>query len=273
MRFTGGRSAPPSGAGPSAESSPNGGFQFFAVGQPQQDQNGYFQFLEVLFNPTGVDNAQNACHLLYNYLNSTYVNLYNDAGTAPVSPQIYNVPSNPDPQYRTHGNQLAYNSQCMLDTYNLLVYFANLNPGKEWYLFYPLYFFPHFNGTQNVYMKMTSTTMVVGPWVQVATWTAGNSASSDPTVTITSPGSTATGTVAISGAVSDPNSAIGSVVIYIDGLKKTPAATVDNTAHTYTWSWNTTTSGAGVHTITVLATDGDTPINLRSVVSKTVTVN
>lgn len=206
----------------------------------------------MLFNTTGVDNAVNACHLFFQGQgNPPPTFLFNDAGTAYVSPTLYRYP----PYYPVqHGDQLAYNGHCLIDTYNASVF---LTQALQWEWQYPLYFFSSFNGAQNIYIKLTSVYGNSSPWIQLGSWNVTNPPSSDPTITITSPGATATGTVPIAGAVSDPNSAIASVVVYIDGLKQTPAATVNNTAHTYTWSWNTSTSGTGQHTITVFATDSD----------------
>jgi len=257
---------PQSGTGPGGPSS-GAGWLFTAVDQPQMlVGSGLINSAEMLFNTTGVDNAVNACHLFFYFAGTPPTYLFNDAGTAYVSPTLSTYPVYYPVQ---HGNQLAYNSHCLIDTYNASV---DLTQAQQFEWQYPIYFFPSFNGVRNVYIRLTSVFGNHGPWIQVGSWNVANPSGSDPTITITSPGATATGTVPISGAVSDPNSAIASVIVYIDGAKQTPAATVNNTTHTYTWSWNTATSGTGAHTITVFATDSDATA-LQAVASQTVTVH
>ena len=89
-----------------------------------------------------------------------------------------------------------------------------------------------------------------------------------PVVAITAPasGASVTGTVTVSGTVSD-NIAVASVVVRANGVT---LGTATRSGTTWTYSWNTAASGAGSQTLTAQASD--TSGNTATSAARTVTV-
>ena len=100
----------------------------------------------------------------------------------------------------------------------------------------------------------SATAPVSGAWVmQVATFKAAAASSGDttpPTVAVTAPTGTVSGTVTVTASASD-NVGVAGVQFLVDN---TPLGAEDTTAP-YGVSWNTTTVANGAHTLTALARD------------------
>ena len=100
----------------------------------------------------------------------------------------------------------------------------------------------------------SATAPVSGAWVmQVATFKAASASSGDttpPTVAVTAPTGTVSGTVTVAASASD-NVGVAGVQFLVDN---TPLGAEDTTAP-YGVSWDTTTVTNGAHTLTALAPD------------------
>lgn len=242
--------SPNSGSGTSQE------FLFWTQGM-----NPYPQQVEVLYS-TVSGNAVNQCYLVYNPGGT--MRLSNDAGTGFLLPTINNIPVSSS----GHGTQLVNNTQCLFDTYDLYAYLS----GNTLWFNLPFYFFRNFAGGKQLYTRLTPIGGSAQAWVQIGSWAVLNPSTADPSLTISTPisGATVSGTaVSVSGTVSDANTAISSVVIYVDGFK---VGTATMAGTTFSYSWNSRSVANGQHTIKVVATDTDSPTHLKKFVDRTVNV-
>jgi len=243
--------------------SPNNGswtaYQFYFWTQGLY--NPYPYRVEMLYS-TSSSTAVNQCYLNY-YPGSNQIILSMNDGTGWVQPFITYLPGSSS----QHGYGLAHNNQCLLDFYNAYAQYQSGTQTLVWNV--PLHFFRAFGGGKQLYVRMNDGAY---PWNQIGSWAVPTPATADPVLTISTPaaGATVSGVVNITGTVSDANTAISKVAVYIDG-NLAGNATVNGS--NYSYSWNAGSGGGAQRVIKVVAVDSDSPTNLITVLERTVTVN
>lgn len=219
--------------------------------------------VEMLFKTTLDNSTANACYIWY--LRQGFALLGNDTGTGSVLPaQTYLPVYFPPPSSPLHGSALASNSQCMLDFYNSYHGFVNPN---EWHWVLPIYFRGNFVGGKGFWVRSDS-----GPWLPIGNWYVPTSVAQEPTATIQTPTGAVpvSGAVAITGTVTDSNTAISSVKVYVDGQL---AGTASVNGSSFSFSWPSTSVANGQRIIKVVAIDTDNPRWLKTAVERVVTVS
>jgi len=270
---------------------------YYGVGSSQQ-----FQFMYTVPAPhsyppnvnilisSDTSSLANSCYLLYApSQNNQALRLYGDDGTSFI--QSTTVPYGFQPA-GLYGSGFGYNTQCQMDLYYSWHYFNQSARMLYWNI--PMYFEPGYAGGKHVFVMPD---IAGAGWTRIGDWTAPTPGTIKPTVAIVSPAANATvsGTITISGWALDnatrPEGSISSVAAYLDGVPLGTATygQASNICATYpgrpgcpnvgfTLQWDTHYANGGYvsngsHTLMIVATDSDQPVNLRTVATQVINVS
>lgn len=232
------------------------------------------------------------------------IELYDNGGQNLARNYLWNpTPAVVNPQTQAFDQQrlgagMARNSQCMVDyTYAWQHQSISVAPYERWNM--PVYFEPSFVGPKVIKYRISLGTGE--PWTtmqEMAPWNVPNLPNNPPTGQIQSPaeGATVSGTVPITGWALDnathSETAISNIKVYLDGnylgaaTRNQPGTGCqaypgrpgcengqDRSGFHFALDTTQSTVSAGQHLLELVLFDSDTPVNLRTVLTRTITVN